>query len=47
MTINQNLRNDFIMNYSMDKWNILEKKIDNVTFIFMFFEIFVKFIKDL
>ena len=47
MTINS-LRNEFIKKYNMDECNILEKKIDNITFIFMFFEIFIeKFIKDL
>ena len=46
MTIN--LRNEFIKKYNMNECNILEKKIDNITFIFMFFEIFIeKFIKDL
>ena len=45
MTIN--LRYEFINKYNMENNNILEKKIDNVTFIFMFFEVFLQFMKDL
>ena len=46
MTINS-LRDEFIKKYNMDKCNILEKRIDNVTFIYIFFDVFMQFIKDL
>ena len=45
MTIN--LRDEFINKYNMENNNILEKQHDNVTFIYIFFEVFLQFMKDL